>query len=136
MTRVAMALLLAVGAVACSGGTPTAPTSTLTPQTELFSGTLAAGGFRFYSFNVTDTSHVTAMLASVSAGGPALDTPLGLAFGRPAGTDCATAEATVTASSLTAQLSAVKTAGIHCVRVYDTGALTGTVNFAIRIVQF
>ena len=136
MRGAALILLLAATA-ACSGNdSPTAPTSTASQQTELFSGVLPRGGSRFYAFTVTDPAYVTAMLASVTAGGPALGTPLGLAFGTPAGTDCAMAESITASPALTAQLSAYKGKGIHCVRVYDIGQLAADVSFAVRLVHY
>jgi hypothetical protein len=141
-------LALALIAAACGDDSPTSPSSAGFQVTELFSGTLPPRESRFQVFSVTDPSYVTATLASVTVGVPAVSTRLGVGFGTPiqTGTDteeteddgieCVPAESTVTGSGLVAQLSAYKAAGTYCVRVYDAGELTTTVGFNVRLVHF
>jgi hypothetical protein len=114
--------------------TPTSSSTETTLRTGHFSGSLSAGGSRFYSVTVAQAGTISAMLASVTSPpkGVALDTSLGLGIGRPAGTGCALSTAIVTASALTAQLQESATAGVYCVSVYDVGQVTGGVDFVVR----
>jgi hypothetical protein len=130
-------LALLVGA-ACHEAmeTPTTPTTTdtSTTRTAQFTGTLAAGASRFYSFTVSQPGTIVATLASVTSPprGAAVDTPLGLGIGRPAGTGCALSASTTTGPALQAQLQETAAAGIYCVNVYDTGSLRAAVDFVVR----
>jgi hypothetical protein len=134
--RIAAVIALALVGAGCSqSDSPTSPSFVeLTVTTGAFVGQLSSGASRFYSFTVRDGGTVSVMLASVTAPatGAALDVPLGLGLGVPAGTGCALSRSVQTASALTAQLSAPAPAGVHCVSVYDVGAVRAPVNFAIR----
>jgi len=150
-TSFAGALVLAIGLAlaigACSSNTSnststtsttTAPTITSGPTTTLFEGTLTPGGFAFYSFTVTGTGDADVMLASVTT----LDAPghesnviLGLAIGQPLGEDCSIISSLPARAALQSPLVNTLQAGTYCVRVYDMGYLTSSVNFAIRIVH-
>ncbi len=136
----AIALWLAVMS-ACGGSsnsTSTTPTVTSGPQTELFEGTLTPNGSAFYSFTVQSTGDADVMLASVTATtapGSSSNVVLGLGLGMPLGTDCTVTTSVLTFPALQSPLVSNLTAGTYCVRVYDVGNLTNTVNFAIRIVH-
>ena len=139
MTRLAILLATALCA-ACGNGTPTSPTHTLletTMTTELFSGTLARGGSRFYSYTVSSPGSSTAMLASLttSATGPATNARVLLALGTPAGTGCAAAQSATVSPTLTVQLLRSTTPGIYCVSITDAGTLAQDMGFAIRLVH-
>jgi hypothetical protein len=114
--------------------TPTSPSTDTTLRTGHFSGSLVAGGSRFYSLTVAQAGTISAMLASVTSPprGVALETSLGLGIGRPAGTGCALSTSTITGSALTTQLQESAIAGVYCVSVYDVGHLTGGVDFVVR----
>jgi hypothetical protein len=134
-----MAAALAAAAAMLAGcsekmETPTSPSSDTTLRTGHFSGSLSAGGSRFYSLTVAQPGTISAMLASVMSppSGVALDTSLGLGIGRPAGTGCALSTSIITGSALTAQLQESAAAGVYCVSVYDVGQLTGQVDFVVR----
>ena len=132
-TLVAAAAMLFAG---CSGkmATPTSPSTETTLRTGHFSGSLAAGGARFYSVTLAQAGTISAMLASVTSPprGVALETPLGLGIGRPAGTHCALSTSTITGPALTAQLQDSAAAGVYCVSVHDVGNVIGSVDFVVR----
>jgi hypothetical protein len=130
-----VAALLATIAMGCNGGTntPTGPTA-VNITTQTFTGSLAVGASRFYSFTVASGGTITASLASVSAAesGETLDAILELGLGFPAGTGCAVTTTRNVAPALTTQLLTSAGPGVHCVRVADVGDLTVPVRFAVR----
>ena len=111
----------------------TGPTE-ITLTTAHFSGALAPGGGRFYSFTVTEPGSLTVLLASVTASntGAPLDVPLGLGFGIPRGIACGLIERRDASAALVAQLVHSVTPGVYCIEIADIGQLPGTVNFAAR----
>jgi hypothetical protein len=114
---------------------PAGPSLISNPETELFVGTLAAGSSSFYSFTTFQSSAVRITLASLTATTlhPALTTPIGLGVGVPRGIDCAMTSSVTTTAGLTAQIANGMEPGTYCVRIFDTGGLTGAADFAIRI---
>jgi hypothetical protein len=110
----------------------------MTLTTESFTGTLTVNGQRFYAFNAPSASAVSVLLGSLrTAETPALSsTAVGLGVGVPAGTGCAVTNSVVTTPALTSQFQASVDSGIHCVAIFDTGALTEPVSFAIRFTHF
>jgi hypothetical protein len=137
MTRLTLVLVTMLCA-ACGQGTPTSPTHTLletTMTTEVFSGTLAQGGSKFYSYSVSSPGSSTAMLASLTTGatGPAPDARVVLGLGTPAGTGCAAAQFLAVSPALTVQLLRSTTPGIYCVSITDAGTLSQDTGFAIRL---
>ena len=131
-------LLLALCGAACGNNTQTptsADTTTSVPTTRLFTGTLPAKGFAFFSFTASQPGTASAMLASVTTAGTGrtLAVPLGLGLGIPSGIDCAQFLSKVVTPALVPQLTYLPQAGTYCIRVYDTGALTDDVTFAVRI---
>ena len=130
-------MALAVSACGKNTQTPTSASSTPSaPTTRLFAGTLAVSGSAFFSFTASQAGTASAMLASVTASGNgrALALPVGLGIGIPAGTDCSLITSTTATPALVPQLTYLPAAGTYCVRVYDTGTLTGAVAFAVRII--
>lgn len=116
---------------------PTSPsTVAVEPRSVVFSGTLAIGGSRFYSFTASQAGVTSLMLASLIRGGSSapLSTSVGLGFGVPSGPDCATTIFVTTGPALTAQISESVQPGIYCARIADIGTLTEPVAFAIRMV--
>jgi hypothetical protein len=139
MTRMARAVLLGVvvfvGSSCDNLETPSSPTTTAAVVTvRAFAGTLSIGGSRFYSFNVSQEGRVSVMLAAVSSptSGAALDNPLEIGLGVPAGTGCRTNDARLLEAALTSQIQTTTAPGTYCVRIADVGHLRTTVNFAIR----
>jgi hypothetical protein len=122
----------------CDNG-PAAPTTTTTttttvtsPVTESFSSQLAVGGYSSRSFNAAKAGSATVTLNSV---GSSSTLKIGLGIGIPdvLGSGCLFTRSIETAAGGT--ISANVDAGTYCVRVYDLGTLTGTVNFAVTIVR-
>ncbi len=139
-------LLAALVSAACDdtiGGAPATPTSpsdttsAATPLSESFEATLSPGESTFYSFSVSASGPATATLAAVVQPGKvgALATPLRISFGTPVGEGCEISDSIEAPPSLTPQLGATLTGGIHCVSVGDSGQLTGTVIASIRFVH-
>jgi hypothetical protein len=130
MRRIAIAVAAAL-TMACEASTPTGP---ITLRTETFTGSLAVGASRFYSFTVTAGGTVSVTLASVTsqADGATLTQPLEIGIGVPAGTGCSTSVATSVSSGLVTQLQMSAGTGVHCVRVSDTAGLPLPINFSLR----
>ena len=144
MTMFRLIRIAAFVAAACAGGaacsSTTAPTeadSRITPlvfNTETFAGTLEKSGSGFYSFVINQAGPAALTLAAVQTpGGAALATALGIGVGIPAGTGCARSQSQTTVPGLAAQLTVNLNPGTYCAAVFDTGNLTATVNFAMRI---
>jgi len=133
---VLIAAVLAVVTIACGDDeSPTEPSSTTsTATTVTYTGTIDAGGSRFYSFTNAAAGSVTAFLASVTAADSRLPlaTPLELGIGVPAGTDCATTITQIVSPGLVSQITASLAAGVFCLRVADAGELRAPVTFAVR----
>jgi hypothetical protein len=137
-TAVFFLCVIGVLTVACgSDNNPSTPTTPLLPSSEVFTGTLGAQGSSFYSFTVATSGNVSITLASLvpKAPGPAVNTVMGLGVGTPDGTSCAVTNSVTTAPGLTAQLVNSLTPATYCTKIYDLGALTGPVDFAVRIVH-
>lgn len=114
---------------------PTTPTATpVDPTTtEVFSGTLAVSGSRFYSFTVHVYGNVTVTLESLNESSEATDVTITVGLGLPRGIDCvASASATVSAGS-DPHLRNTLDPGIYCVRVSDGGVLSAPAPFRVRI---
>ena len=126
-------ILIAALMIGCEGSTPTGP-SVVTLTTETFTGSLAIGASRFYSFSVGSGGTVSLTLASVTSqgNGATLTQPLEIGIGIPAGTGCSTAVAREVSSGLTTQLQMSAGSGVHCVRVSDTAGLSSPINFSLR----
>lgn len=131
-----MALIATLAAAGCGDGveTPTSATTT-DPVTVLFSGTLQPGGTRFYSYSLTTTGTVSAMLASLERGNTPMPNALELGIGIPAGTGCATITSSQTTTSLVPQLQQTAAIGTYCVRISDTAGLPSPMNFTIRVIH-
>jgi len=132
-----LAVVLCSGLGCTSTTAPTEPDSMITPLTYVtrtYAGTLQTKGTGFYSFTVAQAGPVGLTLAAVQTpGGGALATALGIGVGIPSGAGCARSASQVTPPGLAAQLTVTLNPGIYCAAVFDTGNLTGTVNFALLI---
>ncbi len=133
-------LVALLSASACNNDTPTEPTGPTTPSTftETFAGTLPALGNGFYSFSVFQAGQVSLMFGSLTPTGT--DTPLNealwIGFGIPQGTGCDVSSPVLVSPGLTYQVSNTFLPGTYCVNINDPGSLSGTADFAIRIVQY
>ena len=147
MKRLALCGLLLVGAVAvagCGDSTTTSPsaTATVTPSTELYTGTLSPKGASFYSFTVSSAGALSVTLASTTTTkiGPAVAATLTLGLGTPSGFGCAVTASVDATPGLSAQLSnasltAESNGSVYCVRISDPGQLTSDILFVVRIVH-
>jgi hypothetical protein len=134
---IALCLVLALTTSACGKDdkSPTEPTPVpVDPtMTETFSGTLAAGGARFFSFSVAVYGRVDLTLTSLGGQTEPSDVTIGLGLGVPRGTDCSTARNATTTAGASPQVSSTVAAGVYCARVYDTGTLTQPTAFVVTI---
>ena len=129
-----IAALAALAAACGDDASPTEPTDTTSSTAVTYTGTLDAGGSRFYSFTNAAAGSVTALLASVIAADTRLPVtvPLELGVGIPAGTDCAMTTTQIVSPALVSQMSVSLAAGVFCLRVADAGELRARVSFAVR----
>jgi hypothetical protein len=115
---------------------PTSPGSAAPPLLiETFTGTLAAGGTAFYSFNVPVTGPVSLTLLqyrSVESGSDT-DKVATMGIGVPAGTTCIVASAVTTKAGNSPQFTQTVSPSIYCVRITDPGQLEGAATFMINI---
>jgi len=133
---VGVALMLASAACSDDIETPTSATTTeIGPATVLFSGTLQPRATRFYSYTVTTSGTVSALLASVERNGVPAANPLEIGIGSPAGTGCAVTISANVSASLVPQLRHDAVAGTYCVRVADTEGLSAPMTFTVRVIH-
>jgi len=134
---IALCLVLVLMNSACGKDdkSPTEPTPVpVDPtMTETFSGTLAVGGARFFSFSVAVYGTVNLTLTSLGGRTDPSDVTVGLGLGVPRGTGCATASNATTTAGSSPQVSSTAAAGVYCARVYDTGTLTAPTAFVVTI---
>lgn len=141
MTRLILALGLAVTLAGCGDDATQTPTSPSTPEisvdstSRLFSGTLAVRDTQFYSFTLPQDSSVFVMLASVTStdNREATGIGLGVGLGVPRGTECVLTSRVVATSALTPQIWEFRPQGVRCVSVFDPGTLPQAVRYAVRI---
>lgn len=131
-----VALLTLTG---CNKDTPTSPSTssatTTTQATILFSGSLEPRTSRFYSYTLTTSGTVSALLASVERNGRPTSTPLELGIGVPAGTGCAALAVTYGGPTLVPQIKQDFSTGTYCVRISDVDGLPQPATFTIRVVH-
>ena len=109
--------------------TPLAPPSI----TETWSGTLAVGGSRFYSFSVGLNGTVNVTLTSLVENGQDSTTQVGLALGYPAGTGCTANTSVTNAPGADPQITNTYLPGVYCVKIADAGNLSGPAVFNLVI---
>lgn len=132
-----IALLITPLTAACDNG-PVAPTPTTTapvvtsPVTETFATQLAVGGSSSRTFTAAKAGTATVTLTSVGSSST-LKVGFGVGIPDSAGSACFFTKSAETAAG--AQLSVSVDPGVYCVRVYDIGALTSTINFTVTIVR-
>jgi hypothetical protein len=124
---------------ACGNDTTTSPSSSTTsPQTEFFSGTVWPGSETSYAFDVAQDGLVIETLGSVTAPGgnrAAVDASLTIGFGVPSGTGCGRSTSATAQPGLMPQLGATAPAGIHCADISAAADAPGPLDFVLRIVH-
>jgi len=127
------AVVLVVGATACTKNSTTPTTTTATTRTtDAFSGTVRVGGRDFRGFTVSQTGQVDVTLTSA---GPPSTIVMGLAVGMPGDATCAplAGASTITQAGTAAQLSGTTSAATLCVQVYDLGQQTAPVSYTVTV---
>jgi hypothetical protein len=134
-----MVLALGIGVTGCgveSTTTPTTPTTsmTITPTTELFTGTVSQLGSSTNPFTVSVTGSVKIQLTSVA---PLATMALGVEIGTWNGTICTTITKNDNARSGTTALTGTAAAGSYCVNVYDSGNIpeASSVDYTIQVLH-
>ncbi len=139
MKLAASALVIcALLSLGCNKTTTTAPsTTTNTPivTSNVFSGTLDPLASSFYTFNVTQTVTTTVTLGSLAVGDTIVSVPMALGLGTTDGTNCNTTQNVTASPGFTTQITTSLIAGTYCVKIADSGGLSQTTNFAVRINQ-
>lgn len=132
-----VALLLASSVAAACGDSnlPTVPTTTGSNQvTEVFSGTIAPGETKFYSFTMPSSLPLRIGLGSlVDANGNPLSTQMKIGFGVPSATGCGLLQTATAAPSLATNINLLITPGVYCVSIADAGQLAASSVFGVRI---
>ena len=139
-TRLPIAMCGVLALWGCSkNSSPTAPTTTAAtttgPATILFSGTLEPRGTRFYSYSMTTSGTVTAMLASLERNGVPMTNALEIGLGIPAGTGCSVGATHNSGPLLIPQLRQDFGTGTYCVRIADVDGLPAPMTFTIRVIH-
>lgn len=138
MQRAFFGVLLLAASVAVGGcdndvenGTPTEPPPT---TTETFSGTINVNGAMTHPFNVGVAGQLTATLTAVTPD-PAIALGFALGTWNQSTSVCQqviTNDNALQGVILTGEASG---GGSLCVRVYDTGKVTGALNYTITVVH-
>lgn len=121
-------------------GSPTEPTGSIVSPivTNVFSGTLSPGGSSVHQLVVAEASIASISVASMTAGpvGAPRPSTVGLALGTPPEETegCPRTTDRRVSPALAAHIRTERTAGTHCIEIYDVGTLTADVNYAIRAV--
>jgi hypothetical protein len=128
-----LALLLASGIVtACGSDDPVGPSEPPpTEITEVFPGTLTVNGGATHGFTEQRAGTVTARVTGLEPS----DAVIGLSLGPLSGQACSQSVANDAATSQTA-LTGTASAGSFCVRVFDSGSLSGPVEYELTVTHF
>src|SRR5689334_8292182 len=123
-------LLAALCAAACQDtATTTTPTSTTPPTTQNFSDTVPVNGGKTFEFSSTSRGTVTATLTTLAPDGAVL----GMSLGTWNGLTCQQVlvnDQAIQGTQVTGTVSAV---GNLCLRMYDSGKLTGPATFSVDV---
>jgi hypothetical protein len=127
-------LLLVTSLVAASCEEPTPPTtpSLSDPVRTTFTGTIGPNGAISETFVVSRAGSLTATLTGLTPNG---DATVGFGLGTFGGTSCTMIILNDKAFPGIFLIGAAGSAGILCVRVYDTGGITEPTTFTVEIVH-
>jgi len=118
---------------ACGSNSSTAPTVEPASTTEVWSGTLAVGASKFYSFSVPLEGTVSVQMKTLTQGGAATSESITIGLGGPRGTDCSVSGSVIASGSDAVLLSGTQAAGVYCIRIWDNAQLTKAAAFSVNI---
>ena len=129
--RMLLIAVMAGAAAACGSSTPTTPTTT-TPNTltDTFSGNLTQNGAVTNSFATKASGSVQATLSTLA---PDSSVVIGMSVGTWNGSACTIVIANDAATQGTTVSGSASSAGNFCVRVYDVGKLTQTIQYTVTV---
>lgn len=135
MGALLFALITAVGA--CAEETPTEPSSTVAvTHTQVFTGALDVGTSTYHTFTAGAAGSVAVTLGSLTnVAGQPLTASVVLGVGQLNADNCALAPSVTARPALEAHLTNAVDAGAYCVSLVDTGSLTETAFYAVRVVH-
>jgi hypothetical protein len=126
-----LATVIAAGAAACGTADPLVrPTPPSVTVTETFSGSFKANSAVTHPFVSQAAGTVTATLSAVT---PAVN--IGLSLGTWDGTVCTIVKANDNATPTAAISGDVTSAASLCVRLYDVGNVTDTLEYTVTVVH-
>lgn len=129
-TRFLAVTLIAVSAASCGDDTTTTTPTTTSPTTMTFASHLSVKGATTRAFTTSTAGTIKLTLSTLGNGSQVA----GMGIGVPAtSAPCSLALSTVTGPGSDAQIVTSADAGTYCVQVYDTGRLTGDLEFSVKI---
>ena len=143
LLRLLIAAAVATGAAACmsggNNGNGLVPVPGVPPQkTEVFTGTVPAGGSSLFAFSVANVGDLTVTLTSA---GPPSTVVMRIGLGLGSTTNCQIQVVKDTAAGDTPQIAASQVpssttlGSSYCVGIGDTGNAQGPVTFSITVVH-
>jgi hypothetical protein len=127
------ALVLAVSVSACGDDpAPIDPGPTPVEVTEPFAGTLTVNGGHTHPFTVQQSGTVTVRVSALTPS----DAVIGLSIGPLSAQGACTQSVANDAASSNTVLLGNASSGSFCARVFDSGRLTGPVDYEITVSHF
>lgn len=132
-SMLAAVVAMTLSAAACGSDTPTTPTPTTpTPVTDPFGGTLNRNGAANHAFSVSAAGTVTATITALSQEG----VTVGLSLGVWNGTSCAVSIDNSAAAVGTSLFGSATGIGNLCVRIYDIGKISDTLDYQLSVTHY
>ncbi len=130
-----LAFAAALTATACGDDGPESPTTPTAPVavTQTFEESLNPNGGRTHQFNADRAGDVIASLTSLT---PDPEVVIGLGIGTWNGVSCSITIANDNAKLNVAIVGSATGTGAFCVRVYDVGNLTGSIDYAVTVQHY
>jgi hypothetical protein len=130
-----LAFAAALTAMACGDDDPVLPTDPSTPVliTQAFDDSLNPNGGRTHQFNADRAGDVIASLTSLA---PDPEVVIGLGIGTWNGVSCSITIANDNARLNVAIIGSATGTGAFCVRVYDVGNLTGSIDYTVTVQHY
>ena len=124
-----LALIVAAGCSGSDGASPTEPTAPEPPIIVDFSGTLTVNGAQTHPFSAARAGGISVILTDVTPDGVIV----GLSLGTWNGSTCTAVLSSDAADEGERIIGAASTAGNLCVRIFDTGQVTGPTTYNIQV---